>query len=199
MPDGFVTAAESEPPLSEGPAAPPVRAVTDGRPPFEKVVADHQERMARLIHRLLGWPDDVEDVVQEVFVRALRAWAGFRGDAEVTTWLTRIAVNACRSHRRRRFLRLRLFSGSASTEIALKRPEDGPAIDHETANRVRLAVRSLPGKDREVIVLRYLEEMETREIALVLGISTNNVNVRLHRARERLKLNLSDLQEDLAE
>src|SRR5258706_4354223 len=67
---------------------------------FEAVVAIHRPRITRLVYRLLGWPNDVDDMVQEVFLAALTKCRRFRGDSALATWLTVIALNKCRTHRR---------------------------------------------------------------------------------------------------
>ncbi|MCX5684274.1 MAG: sigma-70 family RNA polymerase sigma factor [Planctomycetota bacterium] len=73
---------------------------------FDQLVKAHQDRVARLAYRLLGWSGEVDDVVQEVFLAVFKNIAGFRGDCRVSTWLTAITVNKCRSARRSRLLRL---------------------------------------------------------------------------------------------
>ena len=165
-------------------------------PSFEQLVARHQQRVARLCYRLLGWREDVEDAVQEVFLAALGALPDFRGQSSVSTWLTRITVNTCRGYLRKRVLRLRLFARPRrSFEPRSDRPAERQLMDCERFDRVRRAVRKLPPKYREVIVLRYLEEMAVPAIADVLELSRNAVEVRLNRARKRLKEDLTELLE----
>lgn len=163
---------------------------------FDDLVVAHQRRVARLCYRLLGWRGDVEDVAQEVFLAAFKAWPRFRGESRVSTWLTRIAVNACRSHLRRRRPRLRLFAKEQSVaEPYLERPPDGELIDRERFEQVWAAVRGLPAKYREPVVLRYLEKLAVAEIGDVLGLSKNAVEVRLNRARKWLKDDLAGIVE----
>jgi len=170
--------------------------VVEARPSFEQLVADHRQRVTRLCYRLLGWREDVEDVVQEVFLAGFRALPEFRGQSSVSTWLTRVAVNKCRSHVRKRVALLRLFTGPrASRKPGSGRPADRDLIDDERFQRVRHAVRKLPPKYREVVVLRYLEEMSAAEIADVLGLTRNAVEVRLNRARRQLKEDLAGMLE----
>jgi RNA polymerase sigma-70 factor (ECF subfamily) len=150
------------------------------RAAFADIVERHQAPMARLAARLLGWPSDVDDVVQDVFTAAWRALPRFRGDSSVETWLTRITINACRKHRRRRFLQRMLLR---------RRPAGKPptVASHADSNIVvRRAVSDLPTALREVVVLHYLQEMEVPQVAAALGISANVVYVRLHRARQKL-------------
>jgi len=154
---------------------------------FEAVVAAYQERVTRLAYRLLGWSSaaEVDDVVQDVFFAALRHRRRFRGDSSLATWLNAITVNCCRTHQRRQQMRriLPLRWGRApDTEP----PASEAAASDDAARRVRAAVQALPPRDREVVVLRYFEQLDASAIADVVGLSKNAVEVRLHRARARL-------------
>src|SRR5687767_15254679 len=94
-------------PVAERPR--PLVTVNDEQPTFEQVVEQHQANVARLARRLLGWTganNDVDDVVQDVFLAVLKGLPRFRGHSTLSTWITRITINACRSHRRRRIVRL---------------------------------------------------------------------------------------------
>ncbi|OHB66694.1 MAG: hypothetical protein A2V70_01945 [Planctomycetes bacterium RBG_13_63_9] len=153
---------------------------------FDQIVADHQERIARVVHRLLDGSDDVEDVVQDVFLAALGKLGGFRGRCELSTWLTTIAVNTCRSYDRRQRLQRRVWPWLARQARPWSEDDQQAECD-EIHARVRRAVHGLPPKYREAIVLRYFEELPIAEIGEVLGVSTGAVEVRLCRARRRLR------------
>jgi RNA polymerase sigma-70 factor (ECF subfamily) len=157
---------------------------------FDEVVRRFQPQVSRLANRLLGWRSraEVEDVVQEVFLAALTHCRRFRGQASLATWLTAITLNKCRSHQRRWRVALRLFVRNRrddGSDAPAPPPPDAPALA-ETSAAVRGAVQSLPPKDREVIVLRYFENLSAPEIATLTGASRSAVEVRLHRARARL-------------
>jgi RNA polymerase sigma-70 factor (ECF subfamily) len=168
------------------------RLIRGDRSVFDEIVRQNQLWIARLASRLLGWPDDVEDVVQEIFLKVLKNLANFRGQSSLWTWLTSITVNTCRSWKRKRLLRWnslkRLYQRTCEPSSAS--PE--PTSDRETFERVRRAVQKLPTRYREVMVLRYLEELPMAQIATILGLNRNTVNVRLNRARAMLKEKLSD-------
>jgi RNA polymerase sigma-70 factor (ECF subfamily) len=164
-------------------------------PSFEELVAGQQARVGRLCYRLLGWQADVEDVVQDVFLAALRALPKFRGESSVSTWITRIAVNTCRSHGRKR--RLRILGGSRPEPLRrLGQSAEHELMDRERFEQVRTAVRRLPPKYREAVVLHYLEELAVSEVAAVLGLGKNAVEVRLNRARKWLKEDLAEMLEE---
>jgi RNA polymerase sigma-70 factor (ECF subfamily) len=154
---------------------------------FDRLVVEEQAYVARLVGRLVGWRSDVDDLVQDVFVAALDGWARFRGDCSQRTWLTRIALNKCRSHSRRRWLRQRLFAAWRTHAESANKAAPPPTENYEIAEQVRIAVEQLRQRDREVIVLHYLEQLSAAEMAAVLTISQNAVEVRLTRARKRLK------------
>jgi RNA polymerase sigma-70 factor, ECF subfamily len=161
---------------------------------FDEVVAVYQQRVARLAYRLLGRDADLDDVVQEVFVVVFQKARRFRGDCSIWTWLTTITLNECRSRRRRmslfRRLRWRVVKGNSEPSA------DRGAIENERERRVRGAIDELADRDREVIVLHYLEGFRTAEIATMLGATANTIEVRLHRARQKLKLILADVSEE---
>jgi RNA polymerase sigma-70 factor (ECF subfamily) len=157
---------------------------------FEAVVDRFHPRVHRLAYRLLGWSaDDADDVAQEVFLAALRNARKFRGQSSLGTWLTTITINHCRTHRRGLLARLRLATRFAST--APPRPEappaDAPAADADAFAHVQSALRHLSPPDREIIVLHYLEQNSADQLAALLGLTRGAVDVRLHRARKRLR------------
>jgi RNA polymerase sigma-70 factor (ECF subfamily) len=158
---------------------------------FDRLVVEERAYVSRLVGRLAGWRSDVDDLVQEVFVAALGGWPKFRGDCSARTWLTRIALNKCRTYGRRRWLRERLFADWQKQRETAALTSNAIADETETTEHVRHAVVQLRQRDREVIALHYLEQLSPTEIATVLGISQNAVEVRLTRARKRLKEILS--------
>jgi RNA polymerase sigma-70 factor (ECF subfamily) len=161
---------------------------------FDRIVEEHSADIAMLANRLLGWPGDVEDVVQDVFLAAYLGLKKFRCECSLRTWLFSITINKCRSYRLKRMLRLRLFS-QAAAKASLTRPHATvkTPTDSETFERVRRAVAALPAKYREPVVLRYLQELPTDEISQIIGISKNALQVRLTRARQRLRQELAEL------
>src|SRR3954471_13822216 len=146
---------------------------------FEAVVAIHRPRIARLVYRLLGWPADVDDMVQEVFLSALTQCKKFRGESALATWLTVIALNKCRTHRRGLLSRWRTLRRASRRPVKLESSADAAALKDDTLAQVREAIKKLAARDREVIVLHYLEDRPLPEMSGLLGIRTNAVEVRL--------------------
>jgi len=134
------------------------------RSAFAELNRRYGSRLLRLAHRLLGYRDEAaQDAVQDVFARLLSRPVAIAASGDLEKWLVTVVVNA-----------------PAKTQTS------APA-DVETHEFVRHAVRQLPPRDREVIVLHYLEEMPVEQIGVILKLKRNAVEVRLHRARQRLK------------
>ena len=160
---------------------------------FDRIVERYSPDVGALANRLLGWPGEVEDVSQEVFLAAYLGLKRFRCECSLKSWLFTITINKCRSHRRKQLLHLR--TSSRAVDKAPSPPAQTAhenAMDAETFNRVRFAVAALPAMYREPVVLRYLQELPIDEIGQILGISQNALHVRLSRARKHLKGNLNN-------
>lgn len=162
---------------------------------FDRVVERYQPRVAAMAHRLLGWTNETEDVVQDVFVTVLARVDSFQGRSTLWTWIARITINRCRSWQRRNWLRRKVHNASEVLlhQQATQSPAGHQTIRDETAVEVRTAVRALSVKYREVIVLRYLEELPIENVAELLGLSRGAVDVRLTRARKKLAERLEHL------
>jgi RNA polymerase sigma factor (sigma-70 family) len=161
---------------------------------FDRIVAIHSADVAALANRLLGWPGDVEDIVQDVFLSALLGLKKFRCECSLKTWLFTITVNECRNYRYRQLLRLKLFSKAVGEASAAGiGSADERVLSREGFERVRRAVRALPARYREPVVLKYLQQLSSDEICRILGISQNALQARLSRARKRLKEDLAEL------
>jgi len=164
---------------------------------FAGIVEQYCADIAVLANRLLGWPGDVEDVTQDVFLSAYLGLKKFRCECSLKTWLFIITINKCRSYRYRQMRWLKCFSRATNkAAFAGGRAADKASMDSETFERVRQAVTALPAKYREPVVLKYLQELSTDEISRILGVSKNTVQVRLTRAKKRLRHDLAKLMEE---
>ena len=155
-----------------------------------------------LCRRLLRDEADAADATQEVYLRVVRSVLAFRGDAAFGTWLHRVTVNVCLTALQRRGdVRGRGQSAGAAAFAApgdgvdLASEDPGPEDRAETADlaaRTARALLELPDAAREVVVLRDVQGLSTRETATALGTSEGAVKVRLHRAHARLRELLED-------
>jgi RNA polymerase sigma-70 factor (ECF subfamily) len=164
---------------------------------FDEIIARYTPDLAALANRLLGWPGDVDDLLQDIFLAAFVGLKKFRCQSTLRTWLFTITINKCRTHRLKKKLFLKATSRNKSnTRLRQTYNADKKSIDKETFERVRRAVNILPAKYREPIVLKYLQQLPTDQVKNILNIDTNTLNVRLSRARKKLKNKLNGLIED---
>lgn len=169
---------------------------------FRELVERYQRPMAALISRMTDSPDDVDDILQELFIRAWKGLPRFRGDAQFSTWLYRIAVNTTIKHRSRHRAETALsisadsLTGGLDTLIGSDQIQTPTSLDgdpFQAAERkeretvVQEAVRALPDKQRAVVVLHYFEGHSCEEISKIVGCSLGTVWSRLHYACKRLK------------
>lgn len=153
---------------------------------FGDLVERHQTRIYAVCLRILGDPEEARDAAQDAFVTAFRKLAQFRGDAAFTTWLHRIAVNACYDALRRAKRRPMLHAAPATDDD--RGPEPGPpSADHadEIAGTVDVtrALAAIPEDFRVALVLADVEDLPYEEIARVLEIPVGTVKSRVHRGR----------------
>ena len=160
---------------------------------FNELVRSTYRDIYSLAYRLTGNREDAGDVVQDAYVRAYRAIRRFRGDSSFSTWMYRITSNCASTHLSRR-TRQRTEELSSDAPIVDLRPEQDPSLRAEAAvlrHHIDRAIRSLPERLRQVVVLRDLHDLSHSEIAAELGITTSAAKVRLHRARQRLRTMLN--------
>lgn len=165
---------------------------------YEFLVERHGGRMLAVAHRFLRTEHDCHDAVQDAFLSAFRSVGSFEGNSTLGTWLHRIVVNAClmklRSQARRPTVSidelLPAFDETGHHVRAVASWSEPPPerlAGEELRNQVRECINRLPETHRAVIQLRDIEEFDTLETATLLGISTDAVKTRLHRARQALR------------
>ena len=165
---------------------------------FEHLVRDYGGRLLATARRLLHNNEDARDAVQDAFLSAVRSLDRFDGEARLSTWLHRIVINAAlmklRARRRSRerpieeLLPSFLPDGHHTERVlAWEDPCDLALQRQESRDFVRASIERLPEDYRVVLVLRDIEGLDTKEVAGLLGISTDAVKTRLHRARQALR------------
>jgi len=159
---------------------------------FEEAVMPHMDAAYNLARWLTRNDADAQDMVQEAYLRALRFFGGFRGN-DARAWLLTIVRNTCYTWLRRH--RSPELSCDLD-EVVLARESEEPDPETEQllkaqAQLVNQAIEKLPIEFREVVVLRELEELSYKEIAVVLGVPVGTVMSRLARARKRLMFELN--------
>ncbi|MGB9793115.1 MAG: sigma-70 family RNA polymerase sigma factor [Thermacetogeniaceae bacterium] len=165
---------------------------------FEELVVLYQDKVYNLSYYLAGNHADAQDLAQEVFVKAYTGLKGFRLDADLGTWLHRIAVNLWLNMRRRQKAAPALSlddpvqtdEGEIARTVAAADPAGDPEdalVGKELREKVQKALLSLPEEFRTVLVLREIEEYSYEEIAEMMQCSLGTVKSRLNRARRALK------------
>jgi RNA polymerase sigma-70 factor (ECF subfamily) len=156
---------------------------------FRALYEAYRDPIWILINSLIGDSLQAQDVLQNVFFKAFRGLGGFRFQSGLFTWIYRIAHNECRNHLRRRsvpVIPLEAILGSRE-EI------DGMPVSDRSETRqaaLRDAVRQLPFKMREVIVLKYVEDLSYKEMSRILGCPPGTIASRLNRALAELESSL---------
>ena len=170
---------------------------------FERLVAERSSDVYALLYRLTSDPEESRDLTQETFLRAFQSISRFRGDADLKTWIYRIAINQARNRwrwwkRRRRDVTVSLDDNRGPSEQPLSaslRNDDAPDPEQETLAReregqLRAALLGLRSAYREAVILRDVEGFSYEEIATTLEISIGTVKSRLSRGRLEMRRKL---------
>ncbi|MFW5921078.1 MAG: sigma-70 family RNA polymerase sigma factor [Polyangiales bacterium] len=173
---------------------------------FNELVRLYEGRVFRLVLRMLGDRAEAEDLSQEIFVTVFKSIDNFRGDSKLSTWLYRVATNHCKNRikylsRRARGQKKELDefhdaeaveSATMSTSAQIPRPDD-MAEGHQAESLIKRALADLAEEQRELIVLRDIENLTYDEIQDVTGLAEGTVKSRLHRARMALQQRAAEL------
>ena len=182
----------------------PENAPEDRQEVFRRLFDDWHTRIYQTCYRLMGHPQEAEDITQDVFVRAFQAYDRFRGDADPGTWLYRIAVNQCLNVRRRKrklqWLALDFWNEGTDESVTGRRRSGGVEEDLQQADRERIvgtAIDTLPERPRTALILSHFERMSLKAIAEAMDCTPSAVESLLHRAKsnlgKRLRPHLDDL------
>jgi RNA polymerase sigma-70 factor (ECF subfamily) len=162
---------------------------------FEEVVARYDKRLFNVMYGLTGDYHDALDLTEEAFIRAMKAYPRFRGEADPFTWLYRIALNVLKKRYRKNARRAELWrehqerNPSPSSET---RTAEHAVLEEERAQVVRQAIAQLPAAFREAITLRYIDEMSYEEISAAAACSIGTVKSRISRGKALLADLLGD-------
>ena len=170
------------------------RAQKEDKEAFEELVRRHQARVFAVAGGILRNKEDVEDIAQQVFLKAYFSLKRFDQRAAFSTWLYKITVNECWDLLRKRKVRPLLYEADLSEEQARQygaseeRAEQAQDVSERLEKRQELErlLDCLEERDRTMLVLKEVQGFSVEEIAEVLGINGNTVKVRLFRARQRI-------------
>ena len=186
-------------PLADTLVAEPLQRRSEPRT-FPALVEQYKRPLYALAYDLTGNHHDAEDLSQEVFIKAYRGMDGFRGEAQVYSWLYRIAVNTFLNKRRKKALRFRQLWDDFS-----QRPSDDgphPETDRQAEaevirGHVEAALRKLSPRERTAFVLRHYQDLSLREVADTMDVAEGTVKSLLFRAAKKLRTALAFYREDL--
>src|SRR5918996_679770 len=159
---------------------------------FQALVERHRSMVYRVAYQFAGNHHDAEDIAQEVFIKVYRSLDRFRQDAQLSSWLYRIVMNACIDHRRRHVPGGAAPFGEEAQQKMLNTPEERPgpedcAYGGELGQVLELEIGRLPKGQRIVFVMRHHQGMKLCEIAEALGLAEGTVKRQLHAAVHRLR------------
>jgi RNA polymerase sigma-70 factor (ECF subfamily) len=159
---------------------------------FQALVERHRTMVYRVAYQFAGNHHDAEDIAQEVFIKVYRSLDRFRQDAQLTSWMYRIVMNACIDHRRRSRASMSAAAGDEAEYRMLNAPEETPGPEErayagEIGEVLQLEIGRLPKGQRIVFVMRHYQGMKLCEIADALGLAEGTVKRQLHAAVHRLR------------
>jgi RNA polymerase sigma-70 factor, ECF subfamily len=184
------------------------RTVAGDQKAYELLVLKYQRRIERLIGRMVRDADLVEDIAQETFIRAYRALAQFRGEAQFYTWLYRIAVNTAKKAlgdlKRDPLVSENALRGgdeedetsAVENELTTAETPETVLAAKEIAAAVNSAMDALPEELRQAVTLREIEGLSYEEIAEVMNCPIGTVRSRIFRAREAISVKIKPLLEN---
>jgi RNA polymerase sigma-70 factor (ECF subfamily) len=166
-----------------------------GRAAFDQLVRREKRPLYRFVRRYVGNAEDAYDIVQDTFVSAWLALERYDSRQPFAFWLRAIALNKCRDHGRRqavrrRFLTLFSLAPEALDEELLSEPELSRVDDERRLRRLDQAIAALPRQYKEPLLLTLVSGLTQQQAARELGISIKAVEMRMRRARERLRESL---------
>ncbi len=165
---------------------------------FESVVASHRSQVFRFLLASTRDVDLAETLTQDCFLKAHRNWSNFRGESSILTWLMRIAINLQKDHWRNRRLQFWRLTRTNAVDLdeasewlpSGERTAEQRMLAKEQVAHVWRAARDLSERQRTVFLLRYVEELDLKEIAQVTGMGEGTVKAHLSRALARVRKEL---------
>ena len=159
----------------------------NAREVFEKIVRENSEKLYWHVRRMANSHEDADDLLQEIFLKVWTALPSFRGEAQLGTWVWRIATNETLNFLRREKVRATLRLSSIDTEMERRVMADpyfnGTAAEREFAK----AVAKLPDKQRQVFIMRWWDELPYEQISEITGTSVGALKASYHLAREKVE------------
>lgn len=166
-----------------------ITRILDGETEYFSVLLDRYSRpLYSLIVQIVGCPEDAEELLQDVFLKAFRNLSGYKRESKLSTWLYRIAYNVAISATRKKKQEFLYIEESTINNVPDEKADEviDLAGDEEQINRLVSAIDHLSGEEKALITLFYYEDKSIEEIGEVMKLSVSNVKVRLHRTRKKI-------------
>lgn len=180
-----------------------IKKVSDGQTElFEIIIKRYNQQLFRIIRGYLNSRHDIEDVMQSTYLKAFKNLHQFRGEARFSTWLIRIGINEAlkKSKKHNKISDLKSVTNGQNADqnsTNQKNTPESKLIQKDMNSHLEKAIDALPAKYRSVLIMRKIEQLSTKETANLLNISRANVKVRLHRAKNLLRDELTEMLDEI--
>ncbi len=161
---------------------------------FNGIVKQYSERLYWHVRRFTGSHEDTDDLLQEIFLKIWNALPSFRGEAQVYTWVWRIATNETLNWLRREKVRAALRFSSLDDEMDRRILSDPYFNGTDAQRELSRAVARLPEKQRQVFVMRWWDDLSYEEISAITGTSVGALKASYHIAQEKIRASVSDAE-----
>lgn len=163
------------------------------REAFGEVIRRYSQPLYWLIRRMVNNHDDADDLLQNTFMKAWTSLENFRGDAKLSTWLYKIAINESLTHLERERKRQNISLDDQESQIIHTIEADTYTDGDEQLKQLRCAIASLPEKQRLVFNMRYFDEMKYEDMSEILGTSVGALKASYHLAVKKIEKYISHL------
>ena len=161
---------------------------------FNGIVKQYSERLYWHVRRLVGSHEDADDLLQEIFLKIWNALPSFRGEAQVYTWVWRIATNETLNWLRREKVRAALRFTSLDEEMDRRILSDPYFNGTQAQRELSRAVARLPEKQRQVFVMRWWDDLSYEQISAITGTSVGALKASYHIAQEKIRSSVRDVE-----
>ena len=161
--------------------------MTENEKLFNQIVRDYSERLWWHVRRFVNSHEDADDLLQEIFLKVWTALPSFRGEAQLFTWVWRIATNETLNHLRKEKVRAALKFSSVDAEMERRIQADPYFKGTEAERELAKAVLKLPEKQRQVFIMRWWDDLSYEEISAITGTSVGALKASYHIAQEKIR------------